>query len=215
MGVFIFVRKAEQPRRNVSDEAMPLGGCWLTYGGCALGRSGCFPQRNDLIDLVGTEAHPVVVTGDDDRCRHVAGALDELEQLGVLREVDHEVQNTIAVELPVGRPALHARRLREEDGLDLVLEQLAELCDGFCLDGVLLFGREILGIRDRQFQCHVCLSFVQSDPAGQNLVAVCRVGRSKVYLVQELLRALVKEYYPLQVYSTLQSGREHMVILDL
>lgn len=29
------------------------------------------------------------------------------------------------------------------------------------------------------------------------------------YLVQELLRALVKEYYPLQVYSTLQSGREH------
>src|SRR5690606_27896936 len=65
-----------------------------------------------LVDLVGTEARPVVFVGDDDRRLKVAERLDVLEGRGVLGEVEDLVVDALRIQCPIGRVALNARRLR-------------------------------------------------------------------------------------------------------
>src|SRR5690606_23049906 len=73
------------------------------------GRGGL--KRGDRADLVGTKARPVGVTGHDDRRLEVPETANHLERLGVLRDVDDRVLDALAIQCPVRRVALDARRL--------------------------------------------------------------------------------------------------------
>lgn len=64
----------------------------------------------ELLDLVGAEPRPVVVTSDNDRRLHVTEGLETLERFGILADVDAVVGNALLVEGTVGGVALHARR---------------------------------------------------------------------------------------------------------
>src|SRR5690625_7038632 len=70
--------RRDQPRRRLLSRS-DRGGLALCAGSC------------DRLDLVGTEAGPVVLGGDDHRSLDVAERLDLREGVGVLGDVDDVV----------------------------------------------------------------------------------------------------------------------------
>src|SRR5690606_23224609 len=69
-------------------------------------------DARERLDLVGTEARPVVLAGDDDGRLDVAEGLHLGEGVGVLGDVDDVVGQARLVQRALGRIALHAEGLR-------------------------------------------------------------------------------------------------------
>jgi hypothetical protein len=70
------------------------------------GRLAC--EAGELVDLVGTEARPVIVVGDDDGSLEVAQFLDGGERLLIDRDIEDLVLETLVLECAVGCGALDA-----------------------------------------------------------------------------------------------------------
>src|SRR5690606_18370399 len=72
------------------------------------------------VDLVGPEAGPGLLAGDNDRGPEVPERAHPLERTGVGGDIDHGVLDPLLVERPVGRVALDARRLAIHGDLALL-----------------------------------------------------------------------------------------------
>ncbi|CAD5141511.1 protein of unknown function [Microbacterium sp. Nx66] len=111
-GVTRHAREVDQERRSGRDGAHSslLGFLSLSKG--RVGEPvGLRQAGRELVDLVGTEARPVVLVGDDDGRLHVAERLDLLQRRRVLRQVVNLVLDALGIQGTVGRVALDAGRL--------------------------------------------------------------------------------------------------------
>jgi hypothetical protein len=70
-----------------------------------------FTTGGQTLDEVGAEASPALFPGDNDGRLEQALGLEQLQLIGILREVLDLVVDTVLIELAVGRCALDAAGL--------------------------------------------------------------------------------------------------------